>query len=109
MIAKWGGRGFLLPSIHFCSFGTFTGFITTLLISKLVVPGGIARTSKFSNVPTATMIAGAIVAAEYFGGDVRDRVEQLYKRIDWNWFLDTKQQHFYMACHPEQVPEGKRG
>ena len=61
-----------------------------------------------SNMSTATMIAGALMAGEYFGGDVRQKAEMLYSRIDWNWFLDERQQHFYMACHPEQAPEGRR-
>ncbi len=86
----------------------FHGFYYHFIDIKTGGPGWHSKNVEVSNVSTATMIAGAIVAAEYFGGDVRDRVEQLYKRIDWNWFLDTKQQHFYMACHPEQVPEGKR-
>jgi hypothetical protein len=61
-----------------------------------------------SNMSTATMIAGALMAGEYFGGEVREKAEMLYSRIDWNWFLDERQQHFYMACHPEHVPKGRR-
>lgn len=61
-----------------------------------------------SNMSTATMIAGALMAGEYFGGEVREKAGMLYSRIDWNWFLDHQQQHFYLACHPEQAPEGRR-
>ena len=86
----------------------FHGFYYHFIDIKTGGPGWRSKNVEVSNMSTATMVAGAIVAAEYFGGDVRDRVEQLYRRIDWNWFLDTSQQHFYMACHPEQVPEGKR-
>ena len=86
----------------------FHGFYYHFIDLKTGGPGWRSKNVEVSNMSTATMIAGAIVAAEYFGGNVRDRVEQLYKRIDWNWFLDTKQQHFYLACHPEQVPDGKR-
>ncbi len=86
----------------------FHGFYYHFIDIKTGGPGWRSRNVEVSNMSTATMIAGAIVAAEYFGGDIRNRVEQLYKRIDWNWFLDTSQQHFYLACHPEQVPEGKR-
>ena len=86
----------------------FHGFYYHFIDLKTGGPGWRSKNVEVSNMSTATMIAGAIVAAEYFGGDVRDRVDQLYKRIDWNWFLDTKQQHFFLACHPEQVPEGKR-
>ena len=86
----------------------FHGFFYHFIDLKTGGPGWHSKNVEVSNMSTATMIAGALVAAEYFGGDVRDRVEQLYKRIDWNWFLDPTRQHFYMACHPEQVPEGKR-
>ena len=86
----------------------FHGFYYHFIDIKTGGPGWRSKNVEVSNMSTATMIAGAIVAAEYFGGAVRDRVEKLYRRIDWNWFLDSKRQHFYLACHPEQVPEGKR-
>ena len=66
----------------------FHGFYYHFIDLKTGGPGWRSKNVEVSNMSTATMIAGAIVAAEYFGGDVRDRVEQLYKRIDWNWFLD---------------------
>ena len=43
---RWVGRESLLHLIHFCNCVTSTVSITTLLILKLVVLGGVARTSK---------------------------------------------------------------
>jgi len=60
-----------------------------------------------TNAGTATMIAGALAAGEYFGGEVQRLAEELYARIDWRWFLDPKLKHFYLACYPEDAPKGK--
>ena len=41
-----------------------------------------------SSIDTALFIAGAIVAGEYFGGEVKELVERLYKAINWQWMTD---------------------
>ena len=61
-----------------------------------------------TNVGTATMIAGAIVAGEYFGGEVAATADELYQRIDWKWFTDPVSKHCYLACYPEDVPPGTK-
>jgi hypothetical protein len=53
-----------------------------------------ARGSELSTVDTAILLAGALTAAAYFGGDapdereVRELADALYRRVDWNWARD---------------------
>jgi hypothetical protein len=50
--------------------------------------------SELSMVDTALLIAGALTASRYFTADTRDEIElrelvdSLYRRIDWNWAQD---------------------
>ena len=67
-----------------------------------------SRNVEVTNMGTATMIAGALVAGEYFGGKVKKLAEELYLKIDWQWFLDPERKHFYLACYPEDAPKGKQ-
>lgn len=50
-----------------------------------------------STIDTALLIAGALTAAEYFGGDVKRKAYFLYDRIDWNYFVDKSRNLLYMA------------
>lgn len=49
---------------------------------------------ELSSIDTALLIAGALVAAEYFDSQTRDDIEirhlaqHLYERIDWAWMLN---------------------
>ena len=63
---------------------------------------------ELTNMGTATMLAGALIAGEFFGGEVKQQAEALYRQADWRWFLDPRVNHFYLACYPEDVPPGKR-
>nr|WP_144925877.1 glucoamylase family protein [Paenibacillus bovis] len=60
-----------------------------------------AWNSEVSVIDTAIAINGAFVAAEYFGGEIKDKAEQLYKRVDWEWYRDKNRNMFYMGYHPE--------
>ena len=67
-----------------------------------------SKNVEVTNMGTATMIAGVLIAGEYFGSEVKKLAEELYLRIDWQWFLDPKREHFYLACYPEDAPRGKQ-
>ena len=43
---------------------------------------------EISSIDTALFIAGAIVAGEYIGGEIKEQAENLYKAIDWPWMTD---------------------
>lgn len=57
--------------------------------------------SEISIIDTAIFLSGAIVAGEYFEGEVKKKVEILYKRIDWNWYRNNDTNYFYMGYTPE--------
>ena len=59
---------------------------------------------ELSNGSTGTMIMGALIAGEYFGGEVKQLAEELYAAMDWKWFTNPKTKHPYLACFPEDKP-----
>lgn len=85
----------------------FRGFFYHFIDPETGLQGWKDPVIELSNMSTATMLAGAIIAGEYFGGEIRDRAMRLYERTDWKWFQDPKVGHFYLAGHPEFVPQGK--
>ncbi len=58
-------------------------------------------TSEVSIIDSAFLFAGAIVAGEYFGGDVKTKAETLYAQVDWQWYLNQSTHQFYMGYRPE--------
>lgn len=57
--------------------------------------------SEVSIIDTGLMLAGAIVAAEYFGGEIATLVEELYLDVDWDWYVNPSLKMFYMGYSPE--------
>jgi hypothetical protein len=86
----------------------FDGFYYHLIDKETGLQGWHKKEIEVSNIATATMIAGAIVAGEYFGGEIKELAHELYARINWKSFLDTEANHFYLARHTDAVPEGKK-
>lgn len=54
-----------------------------------------------SIIDTAIFICGALTAGEYFGKDVKKKAEILYKKINWQWYRNEKDNYFYMGYKPE--------
>ncbi|MGG4034709.1 glucoamylase family protein [Paenibacillus cisolokensis] len=65
-----------------------------------------AGNSEVSIIDTAIALCGAIVAGEYFGGEIKELAEQIYERVDWNWYRDPERNLFYMGYHPEEGFKG---
>jgi hypothetical protein len=61
--------------------------------------------AEVSVIDTGIAINGALSAGEYFGGDIQDLADQLYQRVDWEWYRDKnpgdKYNQFYMGYSPE--------
>ena len=57
---------------------------------------------EISIIDTAIFIYGAITAGEYFGKEVKEKAEILYKRINWQWYRDDETNYFYMGYAPEK-------
>ena len=58
--------------------------------------------SELSNIDTAILICGALHVGEYFGGEVLEKASELYEAVNWNWFVDSSNQQFYMSYTPEK-------
>ena len=41
--------------------------------------------SELSSIDSALLAAGALVAGQYFGGEVQTAANELYERMDWDW------------------------
>ncbi len=65
-----------------------------------------AWNSEVSSIDTAILMMGVLTAGEYFGGDVQTKAGQLYREVNWNWFVDDSRSMFYMAYRPEKGFEG---
>ena len=55
-----------------------------------------------SIIDTAIFICGAITAGEYFGKEVKNKANILYKRINWEWYRNETNNLFYMGYKPEK-------
>ena len=65
-----------------------------------------AWNSEVSSIDTAILMMGVLTAGEYFGGEVQTKADQLYRDVNWNWFVDDGRSMFYMAYRPEKGFEG---
>lgn len=64
-----------------------------------------AGKSEISTVDTAILVAGAITAGEYFGQEIKTKAEELYKRVEWEKFLNTDQGGWYNCYSMGWSPE----
>jgi hypothetical protein len=46
-----------------------------------------AGKSEISTVDTAILVAGAITAGEYFGGEIKEKASKIYSKVEWSKFL----------------------
>ena len=54
-----------------------------------------------STVDTALLLAGAVTAGEYFGGEVKTKANELYNNINWDYFLVPSKNQFSHGWKPE--------
>ncbi len=64
-----------------------------------------AGKSEISTVDTAILAAGALTAGEYFGGDIKAKAEELYKRVEWEKFLCLEKGGWYNCYSMGWSPE----
>lgn len=56
---------------------------------------------EISIIDTAIFICGALFAGEYFNGIIKTKANKLYNKINWNWYVNSKDNYFYMGYKPE--------
>ncbi|MET9730205.1 discoidin domain-containing protein [Streptomyces sp. NPDC006458] len=60
-----------------------------------------AGRSEVGLIDTQLMLNGVIVAGEYFGGEVKTKAEELYRRVDWASFRDAQTNLYHMSYFDE--------
>ncbi len=58
--------------------------------------------SELSNIDTAILMMGVLSVGEYFGGDIAEKAMQIYREVNWPWFIDPNRNMFFMAYTPEK-------
>ena len=56
---------------------------------------------EISIIDTGIFICGVIAAGEFFQNEVKEKAEELYKRINWEWYRNKENNYFYMGYRPE--------
>ena len=62
---------------------------------------------ELSTIDTGLLMAGVLSVMSYFDGNneteinIRDIADKLYRRVEWNWFLNEKK-NLSMGYHPER-------
>ena len=62
--------------------------------------------SEVSVIDTAICVNGALTVGQYFGGEILKLAQDIYFRVEWNWYYDSSCYKFYMGYKPESGFEG---
>ena len=58
--------------------------------------------SEISIIDTGILLCGCLSASEYFKGEIKILTDELYKRINWNWYVDKKKNMFRLGYKPKR-------
>ena len=58
------------------------------------------RNTEVSVIDTALLLNGVLTAGEYFGGDIKNKADEIYRRVDWNFYIDKGKSQYYMSYTP---------
>ncbi len=58
--------------------------------------------SEISTIDTSIMIAGCLLVGQYFGDEVYEIADSLYKKINFPWIVDKRNNQFYFGYKKEQ-------
>ncbi|MEN3042526.1 MAG: glucoamylase family protein, partial [Fervidobacterium sp.] len=64
--------------------------------------------SEVSVIDTALFLMGALTVGEYFGGEVHQLFEEIYSKVNFEWYLDSSKNQFYMGYDYERGFWGNR-
>ena len=67
------------------------------------------RDVELSTIDTGLLMAGVLSVMSYFDNpkdetekSIREYAEKLYRRVEWDWFLNKDKTHLSMGYHPEK-------
>lgn len=66
----------------------------------LINADGTRVSGEVSTVDMAIFMAGAVTAGEYFGGEIKEKVETIYNNLNWRFFLLTNLKRFSHGWSP---------
>lgn len=53
--------------------------------------------SEISIIDTCILLCGVLCVGDFFGKEVLNLAEKIYDRVDWNWFVDKRNNLFYLG------------
>lgn len=62
---------------------------------------------EISIIDTALLLCGAILAGEFFKGEIKEKATIIYEKANWRWFLDDKSKQFYISYLKNEGFSGK--
>lgn len=62
---------------------------------------------EISIIDTALLLCGAILAGEFFKGEIKEKATIIYEKANWRWFLDNKSKQFYISYLKNEGFSGK--
>ncbi len=63
--------------------------------------GARAWESELSSIDTALFLGGAITAGQYYGGEIKEIVREIYEKVNWPFMMDAETETLYMGWDPE--------
>lgn len=110
MISKEKARQMVMQTLKFVD--SVTPQINGGWLAHFMDPqtGELVKNTEVSTVDTALFFFNAFAAAEYFGGDVRNQVQKMYDKIDFDLMLSEDKQNpdkksFHLGFH---IKDGHR-
>lgn len=65
-----------------------------------------AWNSEVTIIDTSIVLMGALTSAEYFGGEIKEYFDKIFRRVNWQWYTDRSRNMFYMGYHLDRGFEG---
>jgi hypothetical protein len=57
--------------------------------------------SEISVIDTALLVAGALFAGQYFGGEINHKAKEIYDGVDWSFYINPISNRFFMSYDPD--------
>jgi hypothetical protein len=73
---------------------------TSGFLYHFITPEGTRQdSSEVSTADMALFLAGVVTAGEYFGGEIKNKTDQILVKVDWGYFLVPSKRQFSHGCY----------